>query len=146
MAKRGNPNIRKLAFTSETARAAAKKSRISQKNKCSMFKAVRALIDDCAPKVMLKEGVVRFWEMHGVEENQITSMMAELTPIYIDALNNHDLDSLERIYKMLGLTFDSTKEQNVKLAFDNPLETKSTGELVINIVEKKPEPINIPSV
>lgn len=143
MAKRGNPNITKYSFTSETARAAASKSHLSQKKKASMFKAVRALIDDEAPSEMLKDGVVRFWEMHGVKKEQITSMMAELTPIYVDALNNHDLDHLERIYKMLGLTFDSTKEQNIKLAFENPLEQNVNGELKIEILEKKPEPIDV---
>ena len=131
------------SFNSETARAAASKAHISRKRNAMMFKAVRALVDDGAPKEMLKDGVVKFWEMHGVKKDQITSMMAELTPIYADAINNRDLERLEKIYKMLGLTFESTKEQNIKLAFENPLEQKVEGGLKIEIAEKKPEPIDI---
>lgn len=139
--KGGNPDIRKYSFDSERAKAAAAKSRESRKQKAAQWRSVRSLIDSTAPVELRSPAMVDFWKKHGVDEKEITPMMAELTPIYADAIKNHDLDSLERIYKLFGLTFDSTKEQNLKVAFENPLEQNISGGLSVEIVERKPEPI-----
>ena len=140
--KGGNPDIKKFCFTPETARKAAQKSRESRKQKAAQWKSVRALIDSTAPVDMRPKPLVDFWAKHGVDEKEITPMMAEVTPIYIDAIKEHDLDKLERIYKLFGLTFDSTKDQNLKVAFESPLEQNVSGGLTVEIVEKKPEPID----
>lgn len=140
--KGGNPDIKKFCFDSERAKLAGKKSAESRKRKASQWFAVRALIDSTAPADLRVPGIVDFWKKHGIDEKDITPMMAEVTPIYVDAVKDHDLDKLERIYKLFGLAFDSTKDQNIKVAFENPLEQNISGGLSIEIVEKKPEPID----
>ena len=142
--KGGNPDIKKFCFTPETARKAAQKSRETRKQKAAQWRSVRSLIDSTAPVALRTAGVIEFWKAHGVDEKEITPMMAEITPIYADAIKNHDIDALERIYKLFGLAFDSTKEQNLKVAFENHLQqdVDIKGGLTLEIVEKKPEPIN----
>ena len=145
--KGGNPDLAKYRFTSGSERA--KKAQIRsvevQKQKHSVFKTVRAIVDDPAPDLLLNDNIVLFWKMRGIPRSKITPMMAELTPIYANAVNKADIFVLERIYKILGLSFESSKEQNVNVALSNaddkPLKHDISGGLAIEFIEVKPEPV-----
>lgn len=106
-------------FNSETARIANKKSHEAKRRKCSAFNAVRPLVDETAPVAMLPDGVVKFWENHGVSRDSITPLMAEITPIYAAAIKEGDIGTLERVYRLLGLTFDSNREHNINVSLGN---------------------------
>ena len=145
--KGGNPDLVKYRFTSGSERA--KKAQIRsvevQKQKHSVFKTVRAIVDDPAPDSIVNEAIITFWKMRGIPRSKITPMMAELTPIYAKAVREADIFVLERIYKILGLSFESTKENNVSVALSNaddkPLQHDISGGLAIEFVEVKPEPV-----
>lgn len=117
--KGGNPDIKQHQFNSETAREAAYKSAEARRRKYSAFSAVRPIIDEVAPDEMLPESIVTFWRKHGVERDKITPMMAEITPIYASAIQAQDIAVLERVYKLLGLTFDSNREHNINVSLGN---------------------------
>lgn len=143
--KRGNPNIREVAkgtyFTSERARECALKSVEAKRKKANIFANVRPMVDFCVAAEKLNQSIVDFWEARNVPKECITPVLADITPTFAEAIANHDWSTLHDIYKFLGLSFESTKEQNVKLAFENKLGVEASGELVINFVEKQPEPI-----
>lgn len=147
MAKRGNPRIKEIGFKQnpEKARAAAKRSAEVRREKANTFKTAKALVDAQACDDLLNPAVVKFWAMRGVPKSKITPMMAEIAPIYNDAVGKKDMATLERIYKLFGVMFESDKENNVKvsLANDNgePLKHDISGGLKITFEEKKPEPI-----
>lgn len=150
MTKRGNPHIEKNYWNSDKAKEMAKRSheaRTKKKELASAFKALRALVDKAAPKELLTEKVVEFWRIHGVARDQITPLMAETTPIYADAISNRDIKTLDMLYKLYGISFESTKEHNVKVALSNdddkPLKHDVSGGLTIEFAEKKPEPIEV---
>ena len=144
--KRGNPNIAKTQFNSERAREAARRSAEVRREKSNTFKTAKALVDGEATKDMLNDSVVKFWAMRGVPKNKITPMMAEIAPIYNDAVRNHDMATLERVYRLFGVMFESDKENNVKVSLKNadgqPLKHEVSGGLVIQFEEVKPEPLD----
>lgn len=121
--KGGNPELAKFRFTSETGRKAAEKSHESFRRRFSAFAAVRPIVDEAAPDSMLPPPVIDFWKKHGVEKSKITPLMAELTPIYANAIRDGDIQVLERVYKLLGLSFESNREHNINLSVGN-LEDK----------------------
>lgn len=145
--KGGNPDLVKYRFTSGSERA--KKAQIRsvevQKQKHSVFKTVRAIVDDPAPDSIVNDAIIQFWKMRGIPRSKITPMMAELTPIYAKAVREADMFVLERIYKLLGLAFESTKENNVNIALSNaedkPLKHDLSGGLSIEFIEVTPEPV-----
>lgn len=143
--KGGNPDLVKYRFTSEKAKLAQKRSTEVQKQKHSVFKTVRSIVDDPAPDSIVNDAIIAFWKMRGIPRSKITPMMAELTPIYAKAVRECDMFVLERIYKLLGLSFESTKEQNVTVALSNaedkPLKHDISGGLAIEFVEVQPEPV-----
>ena len=104
-------NLRPL--NSETAREAQKKSVEVRRMKYAMFKSVRAIIETTAPDSIVSDKIKDFWEKHGVPRAKITPMLAEITPIYANAVAQGDMATLERIYRLLGLAFDSSKEHNI---------------------------------
>lgn len=109
---KGRPeNLRPL--NSETARAAQKKSVEVRRMKYAMFKSVRAIIETTAPDSIVSDKIKDFWQKHGVPRAKITPMLAEITPIYANAVAQGDMATLERIYRLLGLAFDSSKEHNI---------------------------------
>lgn len=81
--------------------------------KYAMFKSVRAIIETTAPDSIVSDKIKDFWEKHGVPRAKITPMLAEITPIYANAVAQGDMATLERIYRLLGLAFDSSKEHNI---------------------------------
>ena len=143
--KGGNPDLVKYRFTSEKAKIAQKRSTEVQKQKHSVFKTVRSIVDDPAPDSIVNDAIIQFWKMRGIPRSKITPMMAELTPIYAKAVREADMFVLERIYKLLGLSFESTKENNVNIALSNaedkPLKHDLSGGLSIEFIEVTPEPV-----
>ena len=109
--KGGNPDLK--PYTPEKAREAQKKSVESRKKKYAMFKSVRAIIETTAPDSIVSDKIRDFWAKHGVSRDKITPMLAEITPIYANAVAQGDIMVLERVYRLLGLAFDSSKEHNI---------------------------------
>lgn len=142
--KGGNPLIVKHRFKKGDKRAAecALLAAEAKRKKRSIFASVRDYSEVIMPEEKIPEGVYKFWELRNVEKSNITAMMVDLTPILNNALKEGDFDTYYKVMEMLGLTFNSTKEQNLKVAFENPLQAEVNGELKIEIVEKKPEPID----
>ncbi len=123
MKRKGNPHINEInkgtRITSANAKEYAERARESRRRKKLMFQSLRSLVDERAPDEMLPDGVVEFWKRHGVDKDSITPIMAETTPIYADAINNRDLPTLATLYKLYGVTFESTREHNVNVAVGN---------------------------
>lgn len=121
--RRGNPKIaeagRKTRFTSENAVENAVKSNQKQAAKRNTFASAQGMIDLPASEEYLTPSVVKFWADRNVPKENITPMLAEITPIYADAIRNRDLATLERIYRLLGLTFDCRREHNINLSLGN---------------------------
>lgn len=149
MAKRGNPNISALgklhAFKkgSTKAKEASRKGLEARKKKASLFANVRPMVDFAMPASKITDKMAEFWESRNIPRDKITPVLADITPSFVEALNNRDWPTIHDIYKFLGLSFESTRDQNIKVAFENELETKTeiSGEMVIQFVEQKPEPI-----
>lgn len=143
--KRGNPNIKECnkatQFTSETAKAAQKLSIVSRMKKANLFANVRPMVDYSVPEEKLNQSIIDFWAARNVDKEHITPILADITPTLAEAIANHDWATMHDIYKFLGLSFESTRDHNIKLAFENELDVNASGEMVINFVEKKPEPI-----
>lgn len=141
--KGGNPDLK--PFTPEKARAAGKRSGEIRHKKASTFRAARAIIDSCAPNSIVNDKIADFWIKHGVNREDITPMMAEITPIYANAVAQSDMATLERVYKLLGISFESSREHNVKMSLENaddkPLKHDISGGLSITFEEVKPEPV-----
>ena len=144
--KGGNPNINEInkgtRFNKESAVIAAKKKAEKERAKKSIFAAIRPYSEEIIPKDKIPEGVLAFWESRGVGAENISAMLIDMTPMLANAIKGGDYPTYFAIMKQLGMTFESTREQNVKVAFENTLETNVNGEITINIVEKKPEPID----
>lgn len=132
----GNPRIvefsKKTRFTKENAREMNRRSHEAQRRKASAFASVRALIDETAPAEMLPAPVVDFWKKHGVERDSITPLMAEITPIYAAAIRDGDMGTLERVYRLLGVTFDSNREHNINLSVGNTDERAFEINYIVN--------------
>lgn len=149
MAKRGNPNISALgkqhAFKKGDSKAkeASRKGLEARKKKACLFANVRPMVDFALPSAKVNEKLAEFWESRNVPRDKITPVLADITPTFVEALNNRDWNTIHDIYKFLGLSFESTRDHNIKVAFENELETKTelSGEMVIQFVEQKPEPI-----
>lgn len=141
--KGGNPDLK--PYTPEKAREAAMKSAEVRRAKASTFRAVRAIVDSCAPNSIVSDKIADFWEKHGVKRKDITPMMAEITPIYANAVAQGDMSTLERVYRLLGISFESNREHNVKVSLENaddkPLKHDISGCLEITFEEVKPEPV-----
>lgn len=134
--KGGNPDLK--PYTSEKAREAQKKSVESRKKKYAMFKSVRAIIETTAPDSIVSDKIRDFWAKHGVSRDKITPMLAEITPIYANAVAQGDIMVLERVYRLLGLAFDSSKEHNIS---DSVGETEEKSFEINYIVDgQKQEP------
>lgn len=144
--KRGNPNgnphineiNQKTRFTSANAKAFAEKSHEARRKKKLMFQSLRALVDEQAPEEMLPPGVVEFWKRHGVPKDSITPIMAETTPIYADAINARDLPTLATLYRLYGVTFESTREHNVNVAVGNAEDKAFEIKYVVGGKEESP--------
>lgn len=117
--KGGNPELKKFHFNSETAKAAQKKSTESQRKRFSVFSKVRPIIEETAPDSILTDNIVNFWAKHGVEREGITPMLVEITPVYAQAIKDMDFAVLERIYRLLGIAFDSNREHNINVSVGN---------------------------
>lgn len=119
--KGGNPDIVKYSFRKGESRCAeaAKKAHESRARHFSAFQSVRSIVETAVPAESLNESIVSFWKSRGVEKENISPMMAEIAPIYADALKNHDIAVLERVYKLLGLTFESNREHNINVSLGN---------------------------
>ena len=143
--KGGNPDLVKYRFTSESAKKYSGMAAEARKRKYSVFATVRSIVDDPAPDSFINDAIVTFWKLRGIPRSKITPMMVELTPVYAKAVKEADILVLERIYKLLGLAFESTKEQNVNVALSNaedkPLKHDISGGLAIEFIEVKPEPV-----
>lgn len=141
--KGGNPDLK--PFTSEKARAAGKRSGEVRNKKASTFRAARAIIDTAAPDTIVSDAIADFWAKHGVNRDDITPMLAEITPIYAKAVKDADMATLERVYKLIGISFESNREHNVKVSLENaddkPLKHDISGGLSITFEEVKPESI-----
>ena len=141
--KGGNPDLK--PFTPEKARAAGKRSGEIRHKKASTFRAARAIIDSVAPDKIVSEKIRDFWEKHGVGRDEITPMLVEITPIYANAVAQGDMATLERVYKLIGISFESSREHNVKVSLENaddkPLKHDISGGLSITFEEVKPEPV-----
>lgn len=144
MTKEVSPNLQKRRrFQKGDPRTVecAYKSHEAHRRNVSIFNSIRAYAQVPCKEEDLSESLVKFWTERGVEKGNITAMMKDLSPMLLDALKDHDFDKYYKIMDMLGLTFNSTKEQNIKVAFQNELKTEVSGELKIEFEEKKPEPI-----
>ena len=132
-------------FTPEAARRAGKRSAEVRREKGQTFKTAKALVDAQASDDLLNPAVVKFWAMRGVPKDKITPMMAEIAPIYNDAVGKKDMATLERVYRLFGVMFESDKENNVKVALENadgnPLKHDISGGLNITFETKQPEPL-----
>lgn len=121
--RRGNSRIneinRKTRINSANAKEYAERANASKRKKRLMFATLRKLVDERAPDSMLPDGVVEFWKRHGVERDEITPVMAETTGIYADAINARDFGTLERLYRLYGIHFDSSREHNVSVSLGN---------------------------
>lgn len=141
--KKGNPNINQInvstRITKETAKEYQRRSADSRKRNCSAFAAVRALIDEQATPSLLPDGVVKFWETHCVPREKITPLMAEITPIYAAAIREGDIVTLERIYRLLGLTFDSNKEHNINVSVGNKDDKPFEINYIVDGIKQNPE-------
>lgn len=143
--KGGNPEVMKKHLWKKgdpKAVEAAYKSHEARRKNISIFNAIRPYATIACREEDLTEPLVKFWEQRGIERENITAMMKDLSPMLLDALQDHDFDKYYKIMDMLGLTFNSTKEQNVKVAFASELNTNVNGELKISFEEVKPEPID----
>lgn len=132
-------------FTPEAASRAGKRSAEVRREKGQTFKTAKALVDAQASDDLLNPAVVKFWAMRGVPKDKITPMMAEISPIYNDAVVKKDMATLERVYRLFGVMFESDKENNVKVALENadgnPLKHDISGGLNITFETKQPEPL-----
>ena len=143
--KGGNPDLVKYRFTSESAKKYSGMAAEARKRKYSVFATVRSIVDDPAPDAFINDAVVQFWKLRGITRSKITPMMVELTPVYAKAVRDADILVLERVYRILGLAFESTKENNVNVALSNaddkPLQHDISGGLSIEFIEVKPEQV-----
>lgn len=144
MARRGNPNLKPL--TSEKAREAQKKSVESRKKKYAMFKSVRAIIETTAPDSIVSDKIRDFWAKHGVSRDKITPMLAEITPIYANAVAQGDIMVLERVYKLLGLSFDSSKEHNISDSIGETEEKSFEINYIVDGQKQEPQMIECEKV
>lgn len=137
---KGRPeNLRPL--NSETAREAQKKSVEVRRMKYAMFKTVRTIIETTAPDSMVSEKIKDFWAKHNVPRNKITPLMAEITPIYANAINSGDMATLERIYRLLGLAFESSKEHNITDSRGEDEEKSFEVNYIVDGVKQEPQKI-----
>ena len=147
MGKVGNPRINKTnvstRITKDNAREFQKRSAESRKRNCSAFAAVRALIDQQATEQLLPDPVVKFWAAHCVPKDKITPMMAEITPIYSEAIRQGDLVALERIYRLLGVTFESNKEHNINVSVGNTDDKPFEINYIVDGIKQNPEMVEV---
>lgn len=139
--KGGNPDLAKYRFTSETARKASLKAAKVRNERHSTFRSVRAIVERTAPDTIVTAKIEDFWEKHNVPRVKITPLMAELTPIYAKAVSTGDILVLERIYKILGITFDSTREHNTNDSVGE--EQEKSFEINYIVDGTKQEPLQI---
>lgn len=148
--KAGNPKINEInkstRITPEKAREYQRRSCEARKKNCSAFAAVRALIDEQATPTLTPEPVIKFWEAHCVPRDKITPLMAEITPIYSAAIRDGDIVTLERIYRLLGLTFDSNREHNINVSVGNRDDKPFEIKYIVDGIEKAPEIIEAETV
>lgn len=145
--KGGHPDFKKMAEKhiwkkgDPKAVEAAHKSHEVRRQKKIIFATMRSYAEVPADEKDLSESLIAFWEKRGIPKEEITAMMVDISPMLADAIKAHDLDSYYKLMEMLGLTFNSTKEQNVKLTFENSLNANVSGEMNITFEEKKPESV-----
>ena len=138
MGKRGNPNIAKYRFTTESARKAQQKGVEVRAIRYSMFKSVRSIIETTAPDDLVNDKIAKFWSMRGVPRNKITPMMAELTPTYANAIASGDIQILERLYRLFGLAFDSNREHNINDSVGDTEEKSFEINYIVDGVKQEP--------
>lgn len=125
-----------------------KLGKIAQMKRLSIFASIRPYQEvpfDFANSGMTEKtvnSVINFWKMRNVPKENITAMHVDMTPMLADAIQARDVDTYIKLMGMLGCTFDSTRDQNIKVAFANTLKSEVSGELNITFEEKKPEPID----
>lgn len=125
-----------------------KLGKVAQMKRLSIFASIRPYQEvpfDFANSGMTEKtvsSVINFWKLRNVPKENITAMHVDMTPMLADAIQNRDVDTYLKLMAMLGCTFDSTREQNIKVAFENQLKTEVSGELKIEFEAKIPEPID----
>lgn len=125
-----------------------KLGKVAQMRRYSIFASIRPYQEepfDFANSGLTEQTVVNvidFWRKRNVPKENITAMHVDMTPMLADAIQGRDVDTYLKLMGMLGCTFDSTREQNIKVAFANTLKSEVSGELKIEFEEKKPEPID----
>lgn len=125
-----------------------KLGKVAQMKRYSIFASIRPYQDepfDFANSGMTEQtvnSVIAFWTKRNVPKENITAMHVDITPMLADAIQSRDVDTYLKLMAMLGCTFDSTREQNIKVAFENQLKTEVSGELKIEFESKIPEPID----
>lgn len=138
-----NPNIKNCGkstrFNSETAKVASRKGLEVRLMKYNTFKTVRSIIDTTAPDSMVNDKIAKFWAMRGISRIRITPMMAELTPTYANAIAAGDINALERLYRLLGLAFDSTREHNTNEAMGESEEKSFEINYIVDGVKQEPQ-------
>lgn len=145
--KGGHPDFKEMAKKNlwkkgdPKAKLAAEKSAEVRRQKKLIFATMRSYAEVPAKEEDLSDSLVAFWEKRGIPKDSITAMMIDISPMLVDAIKGHDLDAYYKLMEMLGLTFNSTKEQNLKLTFENSLNANVNGEMNITFEEKKPESV-----
>ena len=74
---------------------------------------------------------------------KITPMMAEITPIYSAAIRDGDLVALERIYRLLGVTFESNKEHNINVSVGNTDDKPFEINYIVDGIKQNPEMVEV---
>lgn len=140
MKRRGNPDINRInmgtRINSANAKEYAERANAAKRRKRMMFASLRKLVDERAPDEMLPDGVVEFWRRHGVPRDEITPVMAETTAMYADAINARDFATLERIYRLYGLTFESNREHNINVSVGNQDDRPFEVRYIVDGVER----------
>ena len=147
MKKVGNPRINdtnvSTRITKENAREYQRRANEARKKNYAQWKSVQVMVNETAPDALLPAPVVDFWAKHGIERDRITPQMAEITPIYAAAIRDADFATLERIYRLFGLTFESNKEHNVNVVVGNKDDKPFEINYIVDGIKQNPEMVEV---